>query len=60
MGKNQIRKQIVGVAEQPYTQCTEVGSYTQCTEVAENTKKPQQNNFYCGFVVVPPGNEFHF
>ena len=21
----------------------------------QNTKKPQQNDFYCGFVVVPPG-----
>ena len=24
---------------------------------SENTKKPQQNHFYCGFFVVPPGIE---
>ena len=23
-------------------------------DVGNNTKKPQQKNFYCGFVVVPP------
>ena len=31
--------------------------YAKMGKIMQNTKKPQQNHFYCGFVVVSPGIE---
>ena len=60
MGKIKFENRLL-VLQNSHTYTAQKLGHTHSAQKLQKTrKKPQQNNFYCGFVVVSPENEFHF
>ena len=57
MGKIKFENRLLVLQNSHTYSAQKLGHTYSVLKLQENTKKPQQNHFYCGFVVVPPGIE---